>query len=66
MPKYDKEVVEIECELKHETDAAYLIVTGYDKETWVPKSIGVWNPKKNSIDGTIDVPTWFADKHELE
>lgn len=66
MAKYSKEVVEIECQLKHETNAAYLIVTGEeDKETWIPKSIGVWSPSHDKVNGTIDIPTWLVEKEGL-
>jgi hypothetical protein len=54
--KYD--LVEIGCEIRHETDKAFLIFDG-DKEVWIPKSIGEWDQDAK----TMAMPErWALDK----
>jgi hypothetical protein len=36
------DLVDITCEIRHETAGAFLIFDG-DKEVWIPKSIGEWD-----------------------
>lgn len=65
MPNYRNEPVEFECELKNETDKAYLVVIDSD-EVWIPKSLGTFTHDSfESVVGTIEVPTWFSEKEGL-
>lgn len=41
MPK-EPEIVDIACEILHETEKAFLIFDG-DKQVWIPKSVGEWD-----------------------
>jgi hypothetical protein len=36
-----------------------------NEAVWIPKSVAVWNPADNDVDGTMDVPRWFAEKEGL-
>lgn len=58
------EMCEFDCELKDESDKAYLVVID-DMELWVPKSLSQWNPKNNQVDGTIEIAQWWAEKENL-
>ena len=49
----DVELVDITCEVKHETLRAYLIFDG-DKEVWLPKSLTFIS------DGEATIPEWLA------
>jgi len=51
-------LVDIEVELRHETDAAYLVNDG-GESVWVPKS-------QCELDGsTLTLPEWLAMEKEL-
>lgn len=64
MAKYDNDTVDFECELKDETDGAFIVsIEGEDVS--IPKSISQWHPQRNKIDGVIEIPTWFARKKGL-
>jgi hypothetical protein len=65
MPRPTKELADIDCQLKHETEKAYLIIDADGKEAWVPKSLGEWDPAANRVDGVMTVPVWFAEKEGL-
>ena len=52
-------LVDIDAELVHETDDAFLINDG-DKKVWCPKSL-----TENNRDGTFTMPEWFAEKAGL-
>lgn len=47
-------LVDIECEVKGETDRAFRIYDG-DKTEWVPKS-----QVERNDDGTFTMPEWLA------
>jgi hypothetical protein len=55
MPR--KELVDIEGELLHQTDDAYLFFDG-DKEVWLPKSLADWDPDNQ----TMTIPVWKAEQ----
>ncbi len=60
----EPEDIEIACEIKHETDAAYLIFDG-KTEVWVPKSkISDYGMKGARIT-SIFIPEWMADQKGL-
>jgi hypothetical protein len=48
-------LVDIACEIRHETEKAYLIFDG-DKEVWIPKSVGAWGQDAK----TMAMPERFA------
>lgn len=50
------ELVDIDCEIVHETGAAYLIDFGGKEKVWVPKSIAEWDPDE----GLMTMPRKFA------
>lgn len=54
-------LVDIDAEIRHETDKAYLIWDGREDKDGNP--IEVWLPKakcQNNDDGTITVEEWLA------
>lgn len=64
MPDYRNEMIDFSCELKDETQLAWIVVI--DEEDYsVPKSISTWTPSSNDVDGTIAIPTWWAEKEGL-
>ena len=52
--------IEINGEIKHETDAAYLFYDGA-REVWLPKSKCEWNQDSK----VMMVPEWLAMDKEL-
>lgn len=64
MPDYDDDLVEFQCELKNETDKAWIVIIDGD-DCVVPKSIGEWAPESNQVDGWITMPTWKAKEFGL-
>lgn len=71
MPNYSKELQDVDCSIKNETDKAWLIVVPFDVDGegnyWVPKSIGEWNPTSpDGVVGTMTLPQWFIDKEGIE
>ena len=66
MASYSKELFDVDCELKNETDKAWLIVVEGDQEFWIPKSIGEWNPTSaDKVSGEMTLPEWFIDKEGI-
>jgi len=59
-----QETCEYDCELKDETDKAYLVVID-DTDYWIPMSVSTWNPSRNKIDGTIEIARWWAEREGL-
>ncbi len=59
-----KELIDIAAELRHETDAAYLIYDGRTKvEKGEPSELRIWVPKSMvEYDGkqTFTMPEWLA------
>lgn len=56
--KRNHDIIELECDLEHETDGAYLV--DYDgSDFWVPKSLCVY------ADGVLQIPEWLAIKKEM-
>jgi hypothetical protein len=53
------EMVDIEAEVIHETERAWLLSDG-DHEAWVPKS-----QVENNEDGTFTMPLWLAERAEF-
>jgi hypothetical protein len=49
------DIIEIACELRRETDKAFLIFDG-GKEVWVPKGLCEWD----ASDRTMQMPEWLA------
>ena len=57
----DGETVELDAELQHETDEAWLLDFGGNEPVWIPKSQGSFDPDE----GTAEVPEWLAYKEGL-
>ena len=53
--KKNHDIIDIAGELRHETDKAFLLFDG-DKEVWVPKSHGEWDPYNR----VMQMPEWMA------
>lgn len=64
MPNYRNEPVMFDCEVKDETDKAWLLVVD-EKEYWVPKSIGQLEHNGKDVDDVLLLPTWWAEKEGL-
>lgn len=67
MPKKGEEIVDVEVELVHETEKAWLVRSfagKASKEVWIPQSLGELG---KSIKGVrlLTLPTWFAEKEGL-
>lgn len=64
----DPKLIDLACELRHETDKAFLIFDGA-REVWIPKSLAEWEPAPNrsssSSTGTITMPEWLAQREGL-
>lgn len=54
--KKNHTIVDIDCEVLHETDAAYLIDVGHADNYWVPKSQCDWDEC-----GTMQMPQWLVE-----
>ncbi len=52
-------IIDVAAELRHETDAAFLLDDG-DQKVWVPKSL-----VENNDDGTFQMPEWLAFEKNL-
>lgn len=52
----DVELYDMDAELKHETEDAFLVTDGADNY-WLPKSL-----TENNGDGTFTLPRWLAEK----
>lgn len=58
-----RELVDIPCILKHQTDKAYLVDVGELTSVWLPKSQCEYHKEgKNEI---ITMPEWLAIEKEL-
>lgn len=65
MPRYDRELVTVDCELKDQTDKAWLVVID-DVEYWCPKSIGEFTAQSDDgVVGELEVPTWWVEKENI-
>lgn len=61
-----RHMAEIECELKDETDKAYLVIINGDQEHWVPKSLSVWtSTSADGVAGELEIAQWFAEKEGM-
>ena len=58
-----QELVEIACEIKHETDSAYLISDG-TREAWIPKS-QIASEEEDAGVLVLNIPEWLAMEKEL-
>lgn len=47
MPK--QSIIDLDCELIHETAKAWLLDFGTEEHIWIPKSVGDINENKTSI-----------------
>ena len=57
--------VEIACQVKHETDRAYLVDTG-DGEHWIPKSqVSDYCADKDGVINSVFIPDWLAEEKGL-
>lgn len=52
------DLVEIACEIRVETDRAWLIYDG-ERTVWIPKS------QCERVDGGLEMPEWLAVEKEL-
>lgn len=57
--KKNHDIVDIDAELRHETEKAFLIYDG-KKEVWLPKV-----QVQNNNDGSFSMPEWLAIRHGL-
>lgn len=55
----DNKLVDLDLELRHETEKAYLVFNGV-KSVWLPKS-----QCENNYNGTFTMPKWLAVEKEL-
>ena len=60
----NSDLIDIEVDLKHETDKAYLVSDG-DREVWVPKSQCEFEMSDTPPYGTLTLPEWLAEDKEL-
>lgn len=49
------DIIEVEAELRHETENGYLLDDG-DKKEWFPKKL-----VEDNEDGTFSMPEWLAE-----
>ncbi len=59
MPKKGEELVDVDVDLVHATERAYLFRLGNGTQVWVPKSVCEYE------NGTCTVPTWWAEKEGM-
>ena len=60
-----KNEVEIACEVRRETDSAYLINDG-TREAWIPKSqVSDVEETSEGVVTSIFIPEWLAEREEL-
>ncbi len=65
MANYRDEPVEFDCEVKHETERAYIVVIE-DEEYSIPKSMSHYTPQSlDKVSGVIEMPTWLAEEKGL-
>ena len=57
MSRADESLVDIDADLLHETDKAFLLRVDCE-EVWVPKSL-----VEDNCDGSFTMPRWLAYKH---
>lgn len=53
--KRNHEIIEIACQVKHETEKAFLVFDG-DKDVWLPKTQCEWDGR----DKVMQMPEWLA------
>ncbi len=59
------ELYDFAADMRHETELAWLVHNG-EKEVWVPKSLGEWEPARGKPGhGTMTVPEWWAYQEDL-
>lgn len=64
MRERQENTVEIECQVKRETEKALLIDHGGEQEVWMPKS-QIKNVAKNGRTVTLTVTEWIANEKGL-
>lgn len=53
-------LIDISCQLKHETPKAWLLDTGDAEPVWVPKSIGELERSDDGKSYVLILPEWLA------
>lgn len=64
MRQSNENTVDIECQVKRETEKALLIDHGGEQEVWMPKS-QIKNVAKNGRTVTLTVTEWIANEKGL-
>lgn len=65
MPKKGEEVVDLDVELVHETEKAWLLRSSDTaKESWIPKSVGQLTPNGTKM-FVLTLPTSWAQEKGL-
>ena len=59
--------IEIDAEVKHQTDDAFLLDLGGDSDVWVPKSVcdNLNNLDEDTGSGIIEIKEWWLAKEDL-
>lgn len=57
----DASLVDISCELLHETDRAWLITDDGEREVWIPKTLAEWDGDAKEL----TMPEWLAKREGL-
>lgn len=64
MPTGKSDLVIVRADIEHETEKAYLVKSGSDKEAWLPKSqVEATHVKGATYD--FEMPHWLAYNKEL-
>lgn len=61
---YNVDLVDIECQILHETEQAWRITDG-KKEAWIPKSVGELEVRPKSNYDIMTMPAHFAAEKGL-
>lgn len=59
------DTVEINCQIKHETEAAFLIDAGFEEPVWIPKSQITHVEEESDSSYTIHMSEWIAKQKDL-
>jgi len=57
-------LVDISCELLHETADAWLVTDDGEREIWIPKSLSEFERQKGNM-GELTLPEWKAKQAGL-
>jgi hypothetical protein len=62
---YRNELITVDCELKDQTDRAWLVVIE-DTDYWCPKSVVEYTPRSaDGVVGEIEAPLWWIQSKEI-